>query len=229
MHKQAETIISLDDVSLTLPGPDKKPLPILHTINLEVQTGDTVSITGSSGSGKTSLMMLIAGVEQATGGTLHVAGKNITSMNEDQLAAFRQEHVGIVFQNFHLIPTMSALDNVSLALEFAGFENTKTQAQKWLKEVGLAKRMDHYPHQLSGGEQQRVALARASATEPDLLLADEPTGNLDSENSHSIIKMLFDLREMHGSTLVLITHDKELAQQTSHQLVMHDGQLKTES
>lgn len=225
MRSKEDTIIFLDKVSLTLPGPSKKPVHILHDISLQVQKGEIISVVGPSGSGKTSLLMLIAGVEKASKGTLEVAKKDITNMSEDQLAAFRREHVGVVFQNFHLIPTMSALENVSIALKLAGNEDVEKEAKQWLKEVGLGKRIDHYPEQLSGGEQQRVALARAFATKPDLLLADEPTGNLDSENGRAIIDMLFALKEEQDSTLLLITHDKDLAAKTSRQLVMQDGRI----
>lgn len=182
-------------------------------------------MVGPSGSGKTSLLMLIAGVEKASSGKLEVADQDITDMNEDQLASFRRDHIGIVFQNFHLIPTMTALENVSVALEFAGNENSSALARRHLKDVGLSKRIDHYPEQLSGGEQQRVALARAFATRPALLLADEPTGNLDGENGHIIMDLLFNMRKESGTTLLLITHDKELAAKTSRQLVMSDGRI----
>ena len=220
-----DTIISLNNVSLTLPGPGKKAVHILHEINLKVQKGEIASIVGPSGSGKTSLLMLIAGVERASGGQLTICGTDISNMGEDELAAFRQHNVGIVFQNFHLIPTMTALENVAVALEFAGHDDAQTIAAERLAEVGLAERLDHYPEQLSGGEQQRVALARAFATRPALLLADEPTGNLDSENGRKIMEQLFALQEEHGTTLLLITHDKELAARTSRQLLMKDGRL----
>lgn len=212
-------------MSLTLPGPDHNPVHILHEISLQVYRGETISVVGPSGSGKTSLLMLIAGVERASGGRLEVAGQDITHMDEDRLTAFRRDHVGIVFQNFHLIPTMTALENVSVALEFADRHHAEETARKHLELVGLAKRVDHYPEQLSGGEQQRVALARAFATRPALLLADEPTGNLDRENGHLIMDMLFGLQEEHGSTLLLITHDAELAAKTSRKVLMSDGRI----
>lgn len=218
-------MIALDAVSLTLPGPGNTPVPILHDIDLQVQAGEAVSVVGPSGSGKTSLLMLICGVQRATAGRLEVAGEDITQMGEDALAAFRGRHVGVVFQDFHLIPTMTALENVSVALEFARLPDAVATARAWLDKVGLAARMTHYPQQLSGGEQQRVALARAFATQPDLLLTDEPTGNLDSENGQNIIEMLFALKREHGTTLMLITHDKELAGRTERQLVMQDGRL----
>lgn len=219
----------MNNVSLTLPGPGGRDVPILHDINLQVQKSETIRIVGPSGSGKTSLLMLIAGVEKASGGKLVVAGNDITHYSEDELAGFRRKHVSIVFQNFHLIPTMTALENVSVALEFAkdksGSKNSLEKATEHLKAVGLGERLDHYPEQLSGGEQQRVALARAFATEPDLLLADEPTGNLDQDNGRHIMQLLFDLQKQFGTTLLLITHDRELAAEHSRTLVMKNGQL----
>ena len=214
----------MSDVNLTLPGPDGD-VSILHNINLEVKSRETISIVGASGSGKTSLMMVIAGVESASSGDIIVEGTNISTMDEDQLAAFRQKHIGVVFQNFHLIPTMSALENVAVGLEFAGDKHAQQHAAEALEAIGLQKRLHHYPSQLSGGEQQRVALARATVMRPSLLLADEPTGNLDSETSGRIMDLLFDLQKQHGTTLVLITHDANLANRTNRQLIMQDGQL----
>ncbi len=228
MRKEVDTIIHLEKVSLTLPGPGKDPVRILHDINMRIHQGETISLVGPSGSGKTSLLMLIAGVERATSGRIVVADHDITGMDEDRLAEFRRKHVGIVFQNFHLIPTMTALENVSVALDFAGYDNAASIARKNLEAVGLGKRVDHYPEQLSGGEQQRVALARAFAPQPSLLLADEPTGNLDGETGRQIIDLLFGLREEYGATLLLITHDKVLAAKTARQLTMNDGRLKNE-
>jgi putative ABC transport system ATP-binding protein len=211
-----------------LPGPDKNPVHILHDVTMQVYRGETISVVGPSGSGKTSLLMLIGGVERASSGKLEVAGQDITNMGEDQLAEFRRENVGIVFQNFHLIPTMTALENVSIALEFSGRENAAATARKHMDAVGLGKRIHHYPEQLSGGEQQRVALARAFATHPALLLADEPTGNLDSENGRIVMELLSSLQAEYGTTLLLITHDKELAKKASRQLVMNDGRLSNQ-
>lgn len=216
--------LSLSGVNLTLPGPDGD-VAILHDIALEVKSRETVSIVGASGSGKTSLMMVIAGVERATGGRIAVAGTDITRFSEDQLAAFRQKHIGVVFQNFHLIPTMSAVENVALGLEFAGHADALEQAAAALEAIGLGQRLHHYPSQLSGGEQQRVALARATVMRPGLLLADEPTGNLDSETGKRIMDLLFELQAQHGTTLVLITHDSALAARTGRRLVMQDGYL----
>jgi putative ABC transport system ATP-binding protein len=225
MRKKTEDIISLNNISLTLSGPNKQSTPILHDITMKVQKGSAVSITGPSGSGKTSLMMLIAGVEKPTSGNIVVAEEDITHYAEDELARFRRNNVGIVFQNFHLVPTMTALENIEIALELAGHKGAEELAIESLKSVGLEKRAHHYPNQLSGGEQQRVALARAFATKPALLLADEPTGNLDSENGKHVIDLLFDLKEKFGSTLVLITHDMTLASRASRQLVIQDGTL----
>lgn len=219
-----DTAISLKDVSLELNGPNG-PVSILHTINFDVKQGETLSIVGVSGSGKTSLMMVIAGVEKASGGRIHIAGTDITDFSENQLATFRQKHIGIVFQDFHLIPTMTALENVVLALEFGEHEDAFGQAEASLVALGLGHRLDHYPAQLSGGEQQRVALARATVTKPAILLADEPTGNLDSETGRKIIDLLFQLQRDYGTTLVLITHDRTLAARTSRQVVMEDGKL----
>lgn len=228
MRNTESNIISLDKISLVLQGPQQKPTSILHEVAMQVQAGDAVSIIGPSGSGKTSLMMLIAGVEKPTSGKIIVAGEDITAYGEDELAAFRRKHVGIVFQNFHLIPTMTAIENIEIALELAGYENASDMAKKSLESVGLSKRADHYPNQLSGGEQQRVALARAFATKPSILLADEPTGNLDSENGKHITDLLFELKEKHGTTLVLITHDMNLASLTSKQFIMQDGRLRAD-
>lgn len=201
-------------------------MPILQDIALQVQRGEAASIVGPSGSGKTSLLMVIAGVEQASGGRVEVAGEDITDFSEDKLARFRQKHVGIVFQHFHLIPTMNALENVAVPLEFAGKRDAFKQAETALKEVGLAHRLQHFPAQLSGGEQQRVALARAFVMRPTLLLADEPTGNLDSGTGERVIELLFTMKREYGTTLLLITHDKELAARTDRQVTMQDGRLR---
>ena len=225
MHNLPKTLISLEKVTLSYPIGNKQLLTVLQEIDLEVISGETLSIVGPSGSGKTSLLMLIAGLEPVTSGKLKVADKLLSRMDEDALASFRKQHVGIVFQNFHLIPTMTAQENVAIALEFSGLSDSQDRAAKWLDKVGLSKRLDHYPQQLSGGEQQRVALARAFSTEPDLLLADEPTGNLDSENGKNIAQLLLSLREQHGTTSLLITHDTNLAHKAERQLALQDGRL----
>ncbi|WP_442970629.1 ABC transporter ATP-binding protein [Roseomonas sp. USHLN139] len=198
---------------------------ILRGLDLDVQRGEAVGLVGPSGSGKTSLLMLLAGLEKATGGELHVAGENLAALNEDALARFRRDHLGIVFQAFHLIPTMSALENVAVPLEFSGRADAFDRARLALRRVGLGHRLDHYPGQLSGGEQQRVALARAVVGEPSLLLADEPTGNLDGATGQAVMDLLFGLRDELGTTLLLITHDPLLAARCSRRLRMADGLL----
>ncbi|EHM02889.1 ABC transporter, ATP-binding protein [Acetobacteraceae bacterium AT-5844] len=202
---------------------------ILRGIDLEVGRGEAVGIVGPSGSGKTSLMMLLAGLERPSGGVLTVAGADLPAMDEDALARFRRDQLGIVFQAFHLIPTMTALENVAVPLEFAGRADAFERAGKALARVGLGHRLDHYPGQLSGGEQQRVALARAVVAEPSLLLADEPTGNLDRATGLMVMDLLFDLRVHLGTTLLLITHDPALADRCERQLSMADGQITSDS
>ena len=196
---------------------------ILRGIDLGIRRGEAVGLVGPSGSGKTSLLMLLAGLERASGGTLRVAGQDLGGMDEDALARFRREHVGIVFQAFHLIPTMTALENVAVPLEFAGRRDAFERARESLVAVGLGHRLGHYPGQLSGGEQQRVALARATVAEPPLLLADEPTGNLDSGTGAQVMELLFGLQARLGTTLLLITHDPLLAGRCGRVVRMEDG------
>lgn len=184
-----------------------------------------MGLIGPSGSGKSSLLMLMGGLEQATGGKVTALGHDLTTMTEDQLARLRRDHFGVVFQSFHLIPTMTALENVATPLELAGEPDAFARAEEELKTVGLESRMNHYPSQLSGGEQQRVALARAAAPRPDILLADEPTGNLDSVNGSAIIDLLFGLRERHNATLILVTHAPELAHRCDRVITLTDGRL----
>ena len=198
---------------------------ILSGIDLDVAAGEAVGIVGPSGSGKTSLLMVLAGLEAATGGTVVVAGRDITHLKEDALARFRRETVGIVFQAFHLIPTMTALENVSVPMELAGVADAGNRAAEALAAVGLGHRLTHLPGQLSGGEQQRVALARAFAPRPRLLLADEPTGNLDAATGVAVMDLLFGLRESHGTTLLLITHDPALAARCGRQVRIADGRV----
>jgi putative ABC transport system ATP-binding protein len=221
-----ETVLSLTDASLSLMGNAGK-VDILHGITLSVDKGETLGLVGPSGSGKSSLLMLMGGLEQATGGRVIALGQDLTTMNEDQLALFRRDNMGVVFQSFHLIPTMTALENVATPLELAGHRDAFTRARAELDAVGLGPRADHYPAQLSGGEQQRVALARASAPRPRILLADEPTGNLDEANGQAIIKLLFDLRDRHGATLVMVTHSAELASRCSRVVRLRDGRIDT--
>ncbi|MDZ4136700.1 MAG: ATP-binding cassette domain-containing protein, partial [Paracoccaceae bacterium] len=179
-----------------------------------------------SGSGKSSLLMLMAGLERATSGSVQALGHDLTAMNEDQLARFRRGNMGVVFQSFHLIPTMTALENVAVPLELANVRDAFARAEAELRTVGLEARMHHYPSQLSGGEQQRVALARAAAPRPAILLADEPTGNLDGANGAAIMDLLFDLRDQHGATLVLVTHSADLAARCSRVVRLADGRIE---
>ena len=216
--------IQLDDIQLRL-NSDAGEVNILRGINLDIKRGETVGLVGPSGSGKTSMLMVVAGLERPTGGTVRVAGNDITQLSEDKLALFRRDHTGIVFQNFHLVPTMTALENVALPLEFAGRTQAFDAAREQLDAVGLEHRLDHYPGQLSGGEQQRVALARAFVTEPTILLADEPTGNLDGKTGETVMELLFDLHERKGTTLLLITHAPALAERCSRMLTMADGNI----
>ncbi|KGB81133.1 MAG: ABC transporter [Confluentimicrobium sp.] len=220
----AAPILALKDVTLTLKG-NAGAVEILHGVSLDVQRGETLGLVGPSGSGKSSLLMLMGGLERATSGTVMAMGQDLTAMNEDQLARFRRQHMGVVFQSFHLIPTMTALENVATPLELAGAPDAFERAEEELRAVGLATRMDHYPSQMSGGEQQRVALARAAAPRPDILLADEPTGNLDGANGAAIMDLLFGLRDRHGATLVLVTHAPELAARCDRIVGLLDGRV----
>lgn len=220
-----DTILSLTDARLALDG-NAGRVEILHGISLEVKRGETLGLVGPSGSGKSSLLMLMGGLERATGGRIEALGKDLTAMNEDALARFRRDHMGVVFQSFHLIPTMTALENVATPLELAGEKDAFARAEAELEAVGLAHRAGHYPSQMSGGEQQRVALARASATRPEILLADEPTGNLDETNGAAIVDMLFGLRDRHGATLILVTHAHELATRCDRVIRLRDGRLE---
>jgi putative ABC transport system ATP-binding protein len=221
----SKTIFSLKDAALRLNG-NAGPVEILHGITMEVMAGESIGLIGPSGSGKSSLLMIMGGLEQATGGSVHAMGEDLTAMNEDQLARFRRDRMGIVFQSFHLIPTMTALENVATPLELAGHQDAFTRAAAALEVVGLGTRADHYPAQMSGGEQQRVALARATAPRPAILLADEPTGNLDSANGEAIMDLLFDLRDKHGSTLVLVTHSDALAARCDRIITLNDGRIE---
>lgn len=198
---------------------------ILRGIDLEINRGETVGVVGPSGSGKTSLLMVIAGLEPPTTGQITAAGQQINGLSEDQLTQFRRDHVGIVFQSFHLVPTMTALENVALPMEFAGLPNAFEKAEHHLDAVGLGERVSHFPAQLSGGEQQRVALARAFAAEPELLLADEPTGSLDQETGAEIMELLFDLQTRLGTTMILVTHAPELAARCGRTIRLADGQV----
>jgi putative ABC transport system ATP-binding protein len=217
-------MLQLEDVHLELMSA-AGPVHILKGISLEIQAGERVGLVGPSGSGKSSLMMLIGGLERATRGRIAVAGQDLAVLDEDGLARFRRDNVGIVFQNFHLVPTMTALENVALPAEFAGAADAFERAAESLAAVGLRHRLEHYPGQLSGGEQQRVALARALIARPRLVLADEPTGNLDGATGERVIELLFELAQSQGSTLILITHDPALAERCDRILKLADGRL----
>lgn len=219
-----DTILSLKDVRLALQS-NAGLVEILHGISLDVQKGETLGLVGPSGSGKSSLLMLMGGLERATGGEIRCLEQDLITMNEDALARFRRDHMGVVFQSFHLIPTMTALENVATPLELAGHKDAFERAASELDAVGLGHRADHYPAQMSGGEQQRVALARASAPRPQILLADEPTGNLDGANGTAIMDLLFGLRDRHGATLILVTHSNELANRCDRVVRLRDGRV----
>lgn len=220
-----EPVIRLKDVSLTLgQGPSK--VDVLREVDLGIMPGEAVGIVGPSGSGKTTLLMVLAGLERVDTGEVHIAGAAISSMNEDQTAAFRGRHVGIVFQSFHLIPNMTALENVAVPLELAGIGDAFAIAETELAAVGLKERVTHYPGELSGGEQQRVAIARALAPSPRILVADEPTGNLDQETGRQIADLIFAKARERGTTLVLVTHDPVLAGRCDRQIAMRSGRIE---
>jgi putative ABC transport system ATP-binding protein len=217
-------LVQVRGLALTVPSA-AGPVNILRGVDLDIPKGEAVALVGPSGSGKTSLLMLLAGLERATSGSIRLDGREVTAMNEDALARLRRQSVGIVFQGFHLIPTMTALENVSVPLELAGRADATTRATEALQAVGLGHRLTHLPGELSGGEQQRVALARAFAPEPLLLLADEPTGNLDHATGQAVMDLLFALRARAGTTLLLITHDPRLAARCDRQAHMEDGRV----
>ncbi|HLT89072.1 MAG TPA: ABC transporter ATP-binding protein [Sphingobacterium sp.] len=218
------TILQLNQVSKNY-NLGNTVIPILKNINFEINTGDTVSIVGPSGSGKTTLLGLCAGLDQCSEGTITLNGIKLNGLTEDQLAQVRNAHVGFVFQNFQLLPTLTALENVMVPMELRGMRNMKDKAIALLDRVGLSTRAGHYPSQLSGGEQQRVSLARAFANSPKILFADEPTGNLDAETSKVVEEMLFELNRESGTTLVVVTHDMELAAKTQRIIPIRGGTI----
>lgn len=224
MSPASKPLINLQGVTLNLASLAGE-VNVLRGIDLRVEPGETVGIVGPSGSGKSTLLMVVAGLERATSGHVDVAGHNLALLSEDGLARFRRAQIGIVFQAFHLVPTMTALENVAVPLELAGARDAFARAEVELKAVGLGHRLDHYPGQLSGGEQQRVALARAFVARPRLLLADEPTGNLDQATGRTIVELLFQLHERHGTTLVLVTHDASLAARCRRMVRVQDGRI----
>ena len=216
--------IELSNVQLELES-GAGPVNILRGLDLSIDRGEVIGVVGPSGSGKSTMMMIIGGLERPTSGGVRVVGHDLLSLGEDALARFRRDHVGIVFQNFHLVPTMTALENVAIPLEFAGRDDAFDRAAEALTAVGLAHRVTHYPGQLSGGEQQRTALARAFAAAPDLVLADEPTGNLDGATGGAIVDLMFGLTRERGATLVLITHDPALADRCDRIVRLLDGRI----
>jgi len=218
-------MIRVRDLVMRLPSGGRS-LTILDGITLDVATGELLAITGPSGSGKSTLLGLVAGLDRPSSGSIVVGGVDITRLDEDALARFRRETLGYVFQSYHLIPTLTAVENVAVPLEIAGAPNALVRARALLNDVGLGDRAHHYPVQLSGGEQQRAALARAVALDPGLLLADEPTGNLDSATGTRIIELLLELRRQRGATLVLVTHDDALARHADRVVVLRDGRVK---
>ncbi len=220
-------VIEMKDVSLTL-GEGASSVHVLKGISLDIAAGETAGIVGPSGSGKSTLLMVLAGLERIDAGQIRIAGEDLTAMSEDQLAAFRGRNVGIVFQSFHLIPNMSALENVAVPLELAGRDDAFAIAERELTEVGLKDRLTHYPGELSGGEQQRVAIARALAPSPRLLIADEPTGNLDQATGRQIADMLFAKAVERDMTLMLVTHDPALAARCSRQIAIRSGRIESE-
>jgi putative ABC transport system ATP-binding protein len=219
-----DPVLTLTHVGLTLAG-NAGAVTILKDISLQVGQGESLGLIGPSGSGKSSLLMLMGGLERATSGQITALGADLGGLDEDGLAKFRRGRMGVVFQSFHLIPTMTALENVALPMEIDGIPDAFARAEAELQAVGLGGRLQHYPSQMSGGEQQRVALARAMAPRPAILLADEPTGNLDQVNGAAIMDLIFALRDRHGATLVLVTHAPELAARCDRVVRLVDGQI----
>ena len=218
--------VLLENVSLSLDG-NAGIVDILKDISIDIQEGESIGIVGPSGSGKSSLLMLMGGLERISNGTINLLGQNLSEMSENKLASFRSSNVGIIFQSFHLIPTMTALENVAVPLELNGNKDAFGLAEDALVKVGLGDRLSHFPSQLSGGEQQRTALARAVIANPKILLADEPTGNLDHDNGKIVADYLFELHTENKATLVLVTHDLELAKRCERKIKISDGEIFT--
>jgi len=228
-HPQPQTaMIDLDQVSLSLPS-RAGSVDILNNISLQIKPGETVAMLGPSGAGKTTAMMVMGGLEAITAGRISVAGHDLMAMDEDRLAEIRRDHIGIIFQAFRLIPSMTALENVAVPLELTGTPDAFDKARQALVDVGLGHRLDHMPDQLSGGEQQRVAIARAIVTNPDILLADEPTGNLDQATGADIMELLLETAQRHNTCLVLITHDEGLATRCQRIIRIADGRIAADS
>ena len=223
-----ETILNLNQVGKIYQS-GSRSLTVLDNINFSIETGSTLAIVGPSGSGKTTLLGLCAGLDRASSGLVELHGTKLNGLSEDQLAAVRNQYIGFIFQNFQLMPTLTALENVMVPLELRGEKNIKPRALDLLDKVGLAERSHHYPTQLSGGEQQRVSLARAFSNKPKILFADEPTGNLDAETSEKVVKLLFDLNKEAGTTLVVVTHDLDLAAKTQRIIRIKGGKIISDS
>ena len=222
-----ETVLSLDKVSKTFSSGDRS-LEVLKQSSFNARAGESIAVVGPSGSGKTTLLGICAGLDTPTSGEIKLNGVSLGELSEDQRSDVRNRFVGFVFQNFQLLPTLTALENVMVPLELRGEGDVESEAKDLLKKVGLGERVDHYPVQLSGGEQQRVAIARAFINRPRILFADEPTGNLDSDTSHSIVDLLFELNRRSGTTLILVTHDRELASKTDRVLRIDNGKVMEE-
>lgn len=218
-------MLKVENLSKTFTGNDGRELTVLHEVSFEIGAGETFSIVGPSGSGKTTLLGLCAGLDQASSGDVYLNGIQLDPLNEDERAAVRNEHVGFIFQNFQLLPTLTALENVMIPLELQADKDALNKATELLNRVGLADRLDHYPSQLSGGEQQRVAMARAFANRPKILFADEPTGNLDEDTGQLVEELLFQLNAEANTTLVLVTHDLDLAAKTQNMLRLKGGKV----
>ncbi|WP_296705632.1 ABC transporter ATP-binding protein [Algoriphagus sp.] len=221
------SILAISNLSKTYQSGSRK-LTVLDDVNFSIDAGETISIVGPSGSGKTTLLGLCAGLDSATTGSVSLNGENLQALSEDQRAFVRNQHVGFIFQNFQLLPTLTALENVMVPLELKKRKDARNKAQELLEKVGLGDRSTHYPTQLSGGEQQRVSIARAFANEPKILFADEPTGNLDTETGEMIEKLIFDLNKEQGTTLILVTHDLDLAAKTQRIIHIKGGKIQEE-
>ena len=216
-------LLEINQLYKSFPQADHGQIDVLKNINLEINEGETVAVVGQSGSGKSTLLSLMAGLDRQTTGSLRLRDKEISEMSEVKLTQFRAENIGIIFQQFYLMPHLTALENVSLPLEMFGYEDYLNRAKKALEQVGLSDREQHFPHQLSGGESQRVAIARAVVARPSILLADEPTGNLDNETGVQVANLLFDLVKTTGMTMLLVTHNTEMAKRCSRQLTLQFG------
>ena len=225
MGSETLTVVNVSGLSKRVDN-GGEPLTILHENSFSVAAGETVAIVGASGSGKSTLLGLLAGLDLPSSGSIELAGEPLGGLDEDARAVLRGRLLGFVFQSFQLLPSLNALENVMLPLELAGAGNARGEAESWLARVGLSHRLRHYPKHLSGGEQQRVALARAFAPKPQLILADEPTGNLDAATGHQIVELMFAINAERGTTLILVTHDEEIAARCGRRLRMHAGQIE---